>query len=154
MNGKLPDDCALLIQSGVLLVSVTINLAYALQSLINLEPGWRYASWYLQLSNIKLHKTASEPAASQRKTTIHKRPANLFLFNLFYCTANFQPVTVLKHTACRESKLTRKKLIGMSVSINCATNLFLQLLEKIGLFQWKTSGDTEKKTQNPPATLI
>jgi hypothetical protein len=37
-----------LIQCGALLVSVNMKLAYALQSLINLEPGWRYASWYLQ----------------------------------------------------------------------------------------------------------
>jgi hypothetical protein len=68
--------------SGALLV----KLAYALQTLVNIEPGWRYASWYLKLPNVKPTQDGSIPAASRRKTTVHQQPANLFLSYLFYCT--------------------------------------------------------------------
>ncbi len=125
--------CALLLQGGTLLVSVNIKSAYALKTWLNLEPGWPYASWNLKLPNVKPTQDGSAPAAGQRKNSMHLRPGNLLLSYLFYCKMycieSFQPVRVVKHIACRESKILEQK--------------------RTGLFQWKTSRDTENFKNHP-----
>jgi hypothetical protein len=70
---KLLAGCVLLFQSGAVLVSDNNNLAYALQTLKNLEFVWRYACSYLQFPNVKPTQDCSAPA-----------PANLFLSNLLH----------------------------------------------------------------------
>jgi hypothetical protein len=71
MNVKLSAGIALLIRSGMLLVSVNIKLAYALQNLVNLESGWWYASWNLQQPNVKPTQDGRSPVTSQCKTAAY-----------------------------------------------------------------------------------
>jgi hypothetical protein len=75
MNGKL-------VAASVLF---NYQLAYALQTRDDLELWWRYAGWYMNLSNVKPTKDGSAPVTCQRKAAVHQRPANMFLFYLFYC---------------------------------------------------------------------
>jgi hypothetical protein len=59
------------------------QLAFALQTRDDLELWWRYAGWYMNLSNVKPTKDGSAPVTSQRKAAVHQRPANMFLFYSF-----------------------------------------------------------------------
>jgi hypothetical protein len=71
MNVKFLAASVLLVQSGALLVSNNYKLAYALQTQDDLEYGWQYAGWYLQLSNVKPTQDCSAPAASQPVSVLH-----------------------------------------------------------------------------------
>ncbi len=64
MNVKFLAASVLLVHSGAL-------LAYALQTRDDLEYGWRYAGWYLQLSNVKPTQDCIAPAASQPVSVLH-----------------------------------------------------------------------------------
>jgi hypothetical protein len=71
MNVKFLAASVLLVQSVALLISNNYKLVYALQTRDDLEYGWRYAGWYLQLSNVKLTQDCIEPAASQPVSVLH-----------------------------------------------------------------------------------
>jgi hypothetical protein len=64
MNVKLLAAIALLVQSGVLLVSVDYKLPYGLQTVNNLVFFCRYTGWYYQPSNVKPMLGCNAPATS------------------------------------------------------------------------------------------
>jgi hypothetical protein len=68
--------CVLLVQSGALLVSYNYKMACALQTLEDLE--------LVCMAVHQLRGSDNWPILSQFKTAVHQRPANLFLYNLFY----------------------------------------------------------------------
>jgi hypothetical protein len=63
MNLNLLAGCVLF-QSGAVLVSDNHKLAYARQTLKNLEFRWRYSCWYLQFPNVKPTQDCRAPATS------------------------------------------------------------------------------------------